>query len=118
MRIVFKSILAAFLILGAAINAQAQNPRLQELQEASERLYGEFRELTSNKNYAEAIVPIKELICILDTSTVCQDPFANVPKQALDAQKAMYQYDLACCYALLQPTRRCFGQDRNNLYVK
>ncbi|MCQ2238495.1 MAG: hypothetical protein MJZ73_04610 [Bacteroidaceae bacterium] len=71
MRIVFKSILAAFLILGAAINAQAQNPRLQELQEASERLYGEFRELTSNKNYAEAIVPIKELICILSLRVRC-----------------------------------------------
>lgn len=96
-----KKIILAFLFLAASLTTQAQNPRLMQLQETSERLYGQFRELTSNKNYAEAIVPIKELICILDTSTVCQDLSANVPKHALDAQKAMYQYDLACCYALL-----------------
>lgn len=96
----YKAAILLLLVLGTSHTAQAQNPRLKQLQEVSERLYGQFRELTSNKNYAEAIIPLKELICILDTSTVCQDPSVNIPKQALDAQKAMYQYDLACCYAL------------------
>lgn len=96
-----KIIIVAFLILGAALNAQAQSSQLMQLQQDSERLYGEFRELVSNKSYAEAIVPIKELINILDTTTVYNDKSINIPKQALDAQKAMYQYDLACCYAIL-----------------
>lgn len=96
----YKAAILLLLVLGTSHTAQAQNPRLKQLQEVSERLYGQFHELTSNKNYAEAIIPLKELICILDTSTVCQDPSVNIPKQALDAQKAMYQYDLACCYAL------------------
>lgn len=100
-RNIIKTIFLTFMVFGTSFTAQAQNSRLIQLQEDSERLYGQFRELTSSKNYAEAIVPIKELVCILDTSTVCQDPSANIPKQALDAQKAMYQYDLACCYALL-----------------
>ena len=96
-----KIIMVAFLILGATFNAQAQSAQVMQLQETSERLYGEFRELAANKNYAEAIVPIKELINYLDTTTVYNDKSINIPKQALDAQKAMYQYDLACCYAIM-----------------
>lgn len=101
MRTVFKTVIAAFLFLGTSLASQAQNPRLQNLQDASERLYGLFRELASQKKYNEAIAPIKELIGILDTSTIHKDPSANIPKQALDEQKAIYQYDLACCYAIL-----------------
>ena len=89
------------MILGTALNVQAQSSQLMQLQQDSERLYGEFRELVSNKNYTEAIVPLKELINILDTTTVYNDKSINIPKQALDAQKAMYQYDLACCYAIM-----------------
>ena len=97
----YKAAILLFLILGTSLNSQAQNSRLMQLQEDSERLYGEFRELASNKKYSEAIVPIKELIGILDTTTVVDDPLVNIPKQAIDAQKATYQYDLACCYAIL-----------------
>ena len=97
---IIKTIFLTFMIFGTSFTAQAQNSRLIQLQEDSERLYTQFRELASNKNYTEAIVPIKELIGILDTTTIYKDPSTNIPKQALDAQKAMYQYDLACCYAL------------------
>lgn len=97
----YKAAILLFLILGTSLNSQAQNSRLMQLQEDTERLYGQFRELVSNKNYTEAMVPLKELIGILDTTTVVNDPLVNIPKQAIDAQKATYQYDLACCYAIL-----------------
>ncbi len=101
MQTIFKTIIATFLLLGTSLTSHAQSPRLQRLQEDSERLYGQFRELATQKKYEEAIVTIKELIAILDTTTVYKDTIVNIPKQALDQQKATYQYDLACCYAIL-----------------
>lgn len=96
-----RKIITLISLLFAVSCINAQSPRVFELQNASERLYAQFRELAMSKNYEKAIVPIKELINMLDTTTIFNDQSINIPKQALDKQKASYQYDLACCYAIL-----------------
>lgn len=94
-------IMIAVLIMESSTALQAQNSHLKQLQDDSQRLYGLFRELVSNKNYTGAIVPLQELINIFDTTTVYMEPSIGIPKQAIDKQKSIYQYDLACCYAII-----------------
>lgn len=101
MKYLLKTTMVMFLLLATSLTSRAQNQRLMQLQEASERLYGQFREHVNSKNYNDAIVPLKELINFFDTTTVHLDPTVEIPKEALDNQKAIYQYDLACCYAIL-----------------
>lgn len=93
-----KTMTAVVTMLGVTLSAQAQNERLMELQNASERLYGQFTELVKEKDYAKAAEPLKELISMFDTLTIYQDATVGLPKQVFDEQKAIYQYDLACCY--------------------
>lgn len=97
----FTIMILAFHIFGASLTAQAQDARLIQLQNVSEQLFGQFRELAISGKYAEAIVPLKELIAIFDTTTVYKDVTLNIPKETFDQQKAEYQYNLACCYAKL-----------------
>ncbi len=59
-----------------------------------------MREKLYSGHYDEGIEPLKDLILLVDTTTICEDPENNVPKAAMIEQKSMYQYDLACCYAL------------------
>lgn len=101
MKTITRYIIVVLLFMAAAFTTHGQNTRLIQLQESSERLYGQFRQFVMGKNYADAIAPLKELVNILDTTTIYNDPSISLPKEAIDKQKAVYQYDLACCYAVL-----------------
>jgi len=94
-----KIILGIILSVVCAYSVNAQDARLMKIQEALDKNNGKFRELVSQKKYAEAVVPMKELILLFDTTTIFKDPSIGIPEGAVKTQKGVLQYDLACCYA-------------------
>lgn len=91
--------IAIMIICGNAANAQEQ--LLKQLQETIQTNYSQFQELAHSGKYKEALVPIQNLVNLMDTTTIYQHEEAVITKEALNTQKGVYQYDLACCYARL-----------------
>lgn len=91
--------IAIMVFCGNAANAQEQ--LLKQLQETIESNYSLFRELAHSGKYKEALVPIHNLVNLMDTTTIYEHEGAVITKEAINTQKGVYQYDLACCYARL-----------------
>lgn len=81
--------------------ANAQEKLLIQLQEAIETNYSLFKELAFGGKYEEALVPIQNLVNLMDTTTIYKVKETAISEGAITMQKAVYQYDLACCYARL-----------------
>ena len=80
------------------MNSIAQKQRMKEFQELLSKYETSYRDLIKSGKYEETIAPLKTLINILDTTTICQ--VTSIPERALNESKAFYYYDQACCYAL------------------
>lgn len=91
--------IAIMVFCGNAANAQEQ--LLKQLQETIESNYNLFRELAHSGKYKEALEPIQNLVNLMDTTTIYEHEESAITKEAINTQKGVYQYDLACCYARL-----------------
>ena len=81
-----------------AMYAGAQK-RLMEFQEVMSMNETTYKNFIKEGNYRDAITPLTKLINILDTTTIHKD--TDIPERLIKESKGMYQYDLACCYALI-----------------
>lgn len=71
-----------------------------KVQEMIDSRYGQFRSLAGQKKYAEAVAPMLELIHYFDTLTLYKDPTLGISEGVFKTQESLFQYDLACCYAI------------------
>ena len=101
-----KVMLVLTMMLALVMNAKAQ----QRSNEGQQKRMMEFQVMmamhdTTYKNYIkdgkykEAIAPLTTLINILDTTTIHKD--TEIPETLIKQSKGFYQYDMACCYALV-----------------
>lgn len=95
-----KAVMVVILIQGMAMTAKAQDPRMVEFANKLQSGYEQFKQDFYAKKYVEAEPVMLELINYLDTTTICKIEELHIPEVAMRDQKANYQYDLACCYAL------------------
>ena len=63
-----------------------------------------YKNLSKEGKYKEAIASLATLINILDTTTICQE--TEISAEMLKAAKADYLYDQACCYALTKQKKQ------------
>ena len=82
----------------------AQEQRIKEFQELMSKYETPYRDFIKSGNHKEAITPLKTLINILDTTTICQ--VTPIPQGVIKESKAFYYYDLACCYALTKQKKQ------------
>lgn len=109
--------IAIMVFCGNAANAQEQ--LLKQLQETIESNYNLFRELAHSGKYKEALEPIQNLVNLMDTTTIYEHEGSVITKEAINTQKGVYQYDLACCYARLNNKKaalEALEQSVNNGY--
>ncbi len=83
-----------------AFKSNAQDARIMQFQSQYEKYHSQYREIKSSGRYSDAIVPLKDLVTLFDTTTIYKDAKFHIPEGAIVMQKSMFQYDLACCYAL------------------
>ncbi len=95
-----KAVMVVILIQGMAMTAKAQDPRMVEFANKLQSGYEQFMQDFYARKYAEAEPVMLELINYLDTTTIYKIEELHIPEVAMRDQKANYQYDLACCYAL------------------
>lgn len=93
-------LLAIAIVLNCCALAKAQEQLLIRMQEKINENERIFRELIQNGKYKEAEVPMLELINLLDTTTIYKIESLHLSEGVLKSQKGVFQYDLACCYAL------------------
>ena len=93
-----RRIMMAVAMMLVCMNSIAQEQRMKEFQELLSKYETSYRDLIKSGKYEETIAPLKTLINILDTTTICQ--VTSIPERALNESKAFYYYDQACCYAL------------------
>ena len=93
-----KALLMVAMMSMFAMNAQAQQKRLMEFQVVMAMNETTYKNCLKQGKYKEAITSLTTLINILDTTTIHKD--TDVPESLIKESKGMYQYDLACCYAL------------------
>ena len=80
------------------MNAQAQQKRMMEFQVLMAMNETTYKNCLKQGKYKEAITSLTTLINILDTTTIHKDTI--IPENLIKESKGLYQYDMACCYAL------------------
>ena len=96
-----KRIFIAIITVAFSIGmANAQHHLLAQLSEQMETNSQLYREQFGRGEYKEAEATLIKLVELMDTTSIYKYPELNVSKGALNTQKGMYQYDLACVYAV------------------
>ena len=104
-KILSKKLLAVFTMLSMfAMVAEGQQKRMMEFQMLMATNDTNYKNLSKEGKYKEAIATLTTLITILDTTTICQE--TEISPEMLKAAKADYLYDQACCYALTKQKRQ------------
>ena len=112
-----KALVMVAMMFLPAPSIYAQNNRLMEFQMLMTMHETTYKNLLKDKNYKEAIKPLTTLINILDTTTIHKD--TDIPESLIKESKGMYQYDMACCYALSgqkKPALQALEKSINNGY--
>jgi hypothetical protein len=93
-----KALVMTIMMFMFVMNAQAQQKRMMEFQMVMAMNETTYKNCLKEGKYKEAITSLTTLINILDTTTIHKD--TDVPENLIKESKGMYQYDLACCFAI------------------
>ena len=94
-----KALVMVAMMFMFVMNADAQQKRIEEFQMLMEKNETTYKNCLKEGKYKEAITSLTTLINILDTTTIHKDTI--IPENLIKESKGNYQYDLACCYALV-----------------
>jgi len=99
-----KALVMVAMMFMFVMDTGAQQKRLMEFQMVMAMNETTYKNCLKAGKYKEAITSLTTLINILDTTTIHKD--TDVPENLIKESKGMYQYDLACCYALTDQKRQ------------
>ena len=94
-----KALVMVAMTLMFVMNAQAQQKRVMEFQVLMAMNETTYKNCLKQGKYKEAITSLTTLINILDTTTIHKD--TEISENLIKESKGLYQYDMACCYALV-----------------
>lgn len=118
MKHIYKSTII-ILMLAFANVANAQPQRMKDFQSYFDKYQPLYQQLYASGKYQEALAPLNTLIALLDTTTIYNDPEVPIAEAAIIEQKSLFQYDKACCLALLGQKKQALAtldQSVNNGY--
>ena len=118
MKHIYKSTII-ILMLSFANVANAQPQRMKDFQSYFDKYQPLYQQLYASGKYQEALAPLNTLIALLDTTTIYNDPEVPIAEAAIIEQKSFFQYDKACCLALLGQKKQALAtldQSVNNGY--
>ena len=118
MKHIYKSTII-ILMLAFANVANAQPQRMKDFQSYFDKYQPLYQQLYASGKYQKALAPLNTLIALLDTTTIYNDPEVPIAEAAIIEQKSLFQYDKACCLALLGQKKQALTtleQSVNNGY--